>query len=162
MSAVDEKGRTASQIEYQLRKHRQAGKELAEQKAGILEGLMKNDGVRKRKSASAEGGKTSTAKTSKADVETDDVEEDDTPAKKPKIVKKGTAKIVKKGPTGGAKPKANPKANPRMIKKVKRSKELEQAEDAGGEEEEGETGVGDEDGDVDEDGHDMIEMMFEH
>lgn len=161
MSAVDEKGRTASQIEHQLRKHRHAGKELAEKKAAILEGLVKNDGAKKRKSASEEGGKTGAAKKGKADVETDDVEEDDTPVKKPKVVKKGTAKIVKKGPIGGTKAKANPKANPRMNGRATRSKEVEQAEDASGEEEEGDTGVGDEDGDVEEDDNGMVEMEFE-
>lgn len=160
MSAVDEKGRTASQIEHKLRKHRHAGKELAEKKARILEGLVKNDGVRKRKSASEEGGKTGAAKKGKPDVETDDVEGEDAPIKKPKIVKKGTAKIVKKGPNVGTKPKGNLKANPRMKGKAKKSEELEQAEDASGEEEEGDTGVGDEDGDVEEDDNGMVDMQF--
>lgn len=166
MAAVDEKGRTASQFEHQLRKHRQAGKELAESKATMLEGLVKkNDGgAKKRKSVSEEGGKTGAVKKGKVDVETDDVEGEESPVKKAKVVKKGTAKVVKKRPNGGTKPKATPKVNPKMNGKAKKGKEVDQAEDASGEEEAGDvddTGIGEEEGDVEEDDNEMMDMKFE-
>ena len=158
MAAIDEKGRTASQLEHQLRKHRHAAKELAEKKAGILEGLVKKDeGGKKRKTVSEEAGKAGAAKKGKENADGDDTEEG-SPAKKTKVAKKGTARIVKKGVTGGTKPKTKPKA--------KKGKETEQAEDASGDEEGGDveerdTGVGEEDGDVEEDDNGMVEMKFE-
>ncbi|KAA6409726.1 MAG: hypothetical protein FRX48_06338 [Lasallia pustulata] len=94
MAAVDEKGRTMSQLEHQLRKYRHAGKELGEQKAQILEGLVKNDdGGKKRKSMNEDGGKTGAAKKGKPNAEDDGTEDkEDIPVKKAKVVKKGTAK----------------------------------------------------------------------
>ena len=175
MAAVDKKGRTASQLEHQLRKHRHAGKELAEQNEEILEGLVKKDeGGKKRKSMS-EGGKTGAAKNGKPDEEYDDTDVGDGPPKKAKVVKKGTAKVVKRGtakvvkkaPTGGIKPKASSKANPKTTGKAKKGKEIEQAEAASADEEgrdveEGDISVGGEDGDVEEDDNGMVDMEFKH
>lgn len=162
MAAVDYKGRTASSLEHQLRKHRHAGKELAEKKAAVLQGLGKSEGgARKRKSGGEEGGKSGAAKKGRVDGETDGVE-GESPAKKARVVKKGTAKIVKKGIVGGTKAKANARPNG----KVKRGKNVEAGEDAdadgdGRDVEEGDTGVGEEDGDVEEDDNGMVEMQFE-